>query len=74
MQLFSVLKITLCFSIILLGACTNKQLYNTIQETNESRCRAKVGPEREQCFAELNTKNYQEYEQARKSVDKDNLH
>ena len=74
MQLPSVLKFFLCFSVLILSACTNKQLYHTVQETNESRCRAKVGPEREQCFSELNKKDYQTYEQERKAVTKNHLH
>lgn len=68
MKLSSPLFIIFCLGVTSVSGCTKKQLYNTVQQTNESRCRAKVGPDREQCLAELNKKEYQEYESERKSI------
>lgn len=68
MKLLSQLFVIFGVVVLSLAGCTKKQLYNTVQQTNESRCKTKVGPEREQCLAELNKKDFQEYESERKSI------
>lgn len=55
-------------AVNLLTACTHKAVYQTIQQSNESRCRAKVGAEQEQCNKALNQKSFDEYEAERKEL------
>lgn len=64
------MRILLIASLALLGlqGCSQKQLYQTVQQSEASRCLKYVGPEREACEQRLNSQSYEEYKQAQKEL------
>ena len=57
--------------LIMLSACTSKQLYNHTKLQVKTYCDTKVGDEKEQCVEQANTKPYEEYEEERRKIIKD---
>jgi hypothetical protein len=54
--------------LIMLSACTSKQLYNETKLQVKMHCDTKVGVEKEQCLEQANTKPYKEYEEERRKI------
>ncbi len=63
--------IQLLLILVIISACSAKQLYNAGKINREHHCREYVGPEREQCLKELNNKSYEDYQRERQQVLKD---
>ena len=50
-----------------LSACTNRQIYNAIQQNRLNECEKMVDAQREQCVAQYQ-KNYDDYEREREEI------
>ena len=55
-------------TLLLLGACSNKELYNATQIQSKHDCNREVGVERDKCLQQLNKKSYEEYERERQEI------
>lgn len=53
--------------VLLVTACSNKQLYEATQQNRQLNCQSLPPSERQQCFDDLNKKTHDEYEEARQS-------
>lgn len=62
---------TLLISILVMLAlqgCSQKQLYQTVQQSQTTKCLKYVGPEREACERQLNEKSYEEYKRSKEEL------
>ena len=57
-------QVTLITAIVLLGACSNRGLYETIQQTNRQECQKLPESQYEACM-EAASKRYDEYKRER---------
>jgi|GEM_PF-4015754 len=60
--------IQLTLFMFIVTGCTTKDFYEITQDKLKSDCRNKVSIEREQCYEQINTKSYKEYEAERQAI------
>ncbi len=61
------LKITLLLLVTLLSACSNQDIYEAIQHSNQHECNKELPSIREDCLAR-NQKPYSKYTQEREAI------
>lgn len=54
--------------VLLLSACSAKDLYQANQSSQKSRCDHHVGYEKEQCLQDVDNTSYDEYEKTRQAI------
>jgi len=59
-------------SVILIAACSNEQIYNSIQENQRLKCSKLPGSQYEECMRDFNT-SYKEYEREGKETSKNQV-
>ncbi len=64
------MKIFIIFSLLSLVACSQRQIYDSIQVSNRNECEILSGVQRKECLARL-APDYQTYEQQRQELLKD---
>ncbi|WP_152625395.1 hypothetical protein [Cellvibrio sp. OA-2007] len=64
------MKIFIIFFLLSLAACSQRQIYDSVQTSNRNECEILSGVQRKECLARL-APDYQTYEQQRQELLKD---
>jgi hypothetical protein len=62
-----IMKIFILFCLVILTACSQRQIYDSVQTNNRNECERLSGVQRKECLERL-APDYQTYERQRKEL------
>lgn len=63
----AIVKIVILFCLCTLSACSQREIYNSVQTSQRNECELLSGVQREECLARL-APDYQTYERQRQEL------
>lgn len=63
----AIVKVLILFSLCILAACSQRDIYNSVQTNQRNECEILSGVQRKECLARL-APDYQTYEQQRQEL------